>query len=166
MVNSTLETKHKNGTYCSIGLSDQSRSDIEDFVKTRLNLSTYIDPSEYHVTLCYSKNPVIVAEKLVDFSGTILGIGKCLTQFETKIMNEKYCLVLEVISDDLTYINNALKLNGATSDYPTYKPHITLAYSETEFNFSDSIQPMINLEFSGITVEGLKDEIEIKTKEN
>lgn len=57
-----ITEKHKNGTYVSAQVSKKSQDQIEQWVKDVLGLKSYIDPSEYHITLCYSKKPVYAAE--------------------------------------------------------------------------------------------------------
>lgn len=88
-----------------------------------------------------------------------------LTVFETKIMMEKYCLVLKIKSDEATKIHNTLKDMGATFDYPEYTPHITLLYSHDPIEFDEKAVPDFDVTLDLINVEGLSETITIKTKE-
>lgn len=156
--------KHKNGTYAMAKVSKKSQDQIEKWVQDTLGLKTYIDPSEYHITICYSRKPVPLAETEAgkrDMTATPIG----LTVFETKIMKEKYCLVLKVESEQARKIHEKLIKAGATFDYPTYTPHITLLYTNDKPDFEESLIPKFDIELDEIEVSGLDEEITIKTKD-
>ena len=166
IMESEFKTKHSNGTYMMAKVSPKSQNDIENWVKNTLKLETYIDPSEYHITICYSRTPVIEAEGYVgdcDMSAQPFG----LTVFETKIMDKKYCLVLKVESKEATLLHEKLKSMGATFDYDEYTPHITLLYTDDKSTlvFDASESPNFAISLDEICVDGLKTEINIKTKE-
>ena len=54
--------KHKDGTYVSMDLSDESRALLDNFVEMNLGLTERVDPSTYHITIIYSRTPVPSAE--------------------------------------------------------------------------------------------------------
>ena len=75
---------------------------------------------DLHVTLCYSKTPVIGAEPMTD-TVTVEGGGRELKQFGD-------ATVLHFTSPELSNRNHEFKLLGATSDFDSYKPHVTITY--------------------------------------
>ena len=54
--------KHKDGTYVSMDLSQESKELIDHFVEMNLGLTERVDKSTYHITIIYSRTPVPSAE--------------------------------------------------------------------------------------------------------
>lgn len=150
----TQMAKHKDGTYVSMDLTEYSKKELDDFVESKLNLKERVDPSTYHITLCYSRTPVPQAERLKGVLTPTAAHPASYEVFPTK--TDGFCLVLRVRYAFAEKINADLTKLGATSDYPEYKPHLTLAY-----NISQKIDPStlplpdFLLHFNGIKVAPL-----------
>lgn len=102
----------------------------EDFVAhfKAQGFTTCLEPHKLHATIIYSKTPFTWGDpsgikpwrNLLTCKGGIRAIdrlgneGAVVQRFRSGIMKER--------CEDL-------KLMGATSDYPTYKPHITITYN-------------------------------------
>lgn len=118
--------KHKDGTYVSMNLDDQSRQLLDNFVEMNLGLTERVDPSTYHITVCYSRTPVPTAEFIegleTETDASVIGYEV----FPTK--NDGKCLVMRLKFTFAEFLNKRLSDEGATSDYPEYKPHLTIAY--------------------------------------
>lgn len=129
----TLETfkqyaKHKDGTYVAYQMSKESRDLLDHFVEMNLGLTERIDPESYHITIIYSRTPVPSAEQ---FAGPITAVGNSAGYevFPTKTGDR--CLVMRVQSTQAETFNKHLNAMGATSDFPDYKPHVTICYTYT-----------------------------------
>ena len=57
--------KHKNGTYVSLNLSNQSKELLDNFVEMNLGLTERVDKSTYHITVIYSRTPAAFSGDLV-----------------------------------------------------------------------------------------------------
>lgn len=117
-------SEEKVGVYAAAILTDESKTQLYEFVNDNLNLDKKIDKQDYHTTVAYSRKHVNVKLEPQDIkvSGTPLGYELFDTQDGGK------CLVLKIESDDLTELHNTFKELGASYDYDEYKPHITLCY--------------------------------------
>lgn len=148
--------KHKDGTYVSMDLSEPSRHQLYGFVKNILELPERVDASTYHVTLCYSRTPVPDAEKFIG-----MGVGHNRTArvagyevFPTK--NDGKCLVMRLDYPFAVSLNSKLTQMGATSDYDSYKPHLTIAYDMQKEVDPESLPlPQFDLEFDVVKVAPL-----------
>jgi 2'-5' RNA ligase len=118
--------KHKDGTYVSMDLDEQSRQLLDNFVEMNLGLIERVDPSTYHITVIYSRTPVPSAEASVGLSTTSFASVSGYEVFPTK--NDGKCLVMRLKFPFAESLNGKLTAEGATSDYAEYKPHLTIAY--------------------------------------
>jgi 2'-5' RNA ligase len=121
--------KHKDGTYVALEMSQSSMDLLDHFVEANLGLDERVTKNSYHITLIYSRTPVPDAEKLsqgVTVKADAVGYEIFVTKDGGK------CLVLRVESAEARALNNTLTAMGATSDYDSYKPHVTLAYNITQ----------------------------------
>lgn len=122
--------KHKDGTYVSMDLSEESKQLLDNFVEMNLGLTERVDPSSYHITVIYSRTPVPSAEGgaglTTETSASVVGYEV----FPTK--NDGKCLVMRLKFTFAEFLNRKLTDEGATSDYPEYKPHLTIAYDMTQ----------------------------------
>ena len=148
--------KHKDGTYVAFQMSEQSRDMLDHFVEMNLGLTERVDPKSYHITVIYSRTPVPTAEKRK---------GKIDAQAQAtgyEIFNTKdggKCLVLRVVCPKAAQMNSELKAEGATSDYPDYKAHVTIAYNFTqEIAAEDLPLPKFPLHFDEVHVSPLDPE--------
>ena len=124
--------KHKDGTYVALEMSQESKDLLDTFVEMNLGLTERVDKKTYHITVIYSRTPVPSAEALLHTNTSIPVEAQPVGYeiFPTK--NDGQCLVMRVICPYATRINSQLEREGATSDYPDYKPHITIAYDIKE----------------------------------
>jgi len=118
-------SKHKDGTYVSALLDDESKQKLDLFTTQNLGLTDKIDPKEYHCTIIYSRTPVPAAENY-EFPTKVYAYATGYELFDTKL--GKKCLVLRLQCPAIHDINTDMNKTGATSDYPEYKPHITISY--------------------------------------
>jgi 2'-5' RNA ligase len=149
--------KHKDGTYVSMDLSDDSRALLDNFVEMSLGLTERVNPSTYHITIIYSRTPVPTAEKYVGTKGTDFATVIGYEIFPTK--NSGKCLVMRLNYTFANLLNKQLTAEGATSDYPEYKPHLTLAYDiEQDIDPNTLPIPQFSLTFDPIKVAPLDPE--------
>ena len=104
------------------------------FGKYNMDKSQLVDPKDYHLTLQYSQTPIegyVVSNYVyeIDSRDMLVNNQIKLELFDSKVDPEfKHALVLKVDDWRLKARNSYGKHVGATSNYPEYKPHITLAY--------------------------------------
>jgi 2'-5' RNA ligase len=155
--------KHKDGTYVSMDLSDESRALLDNFVEMSLGLTERVDPSTYHITVIYSRTPVPTAEHIAGMSTTTTASVVGYEVFPTK-SNGK-CLVMRLEFSFANALNSKLTQEGATSDYDQYKPHLTLAYDmEQEIDPSTLPVPQFPLTFGPVKVAPLEPDYVPKNK--
>jgi 2'-5' RNA ligase len=151
--------KHKDGTYVSLEMSQESKDMLDNFVQMNLGLTERVDKKTYHITVIYSRTPVPAAEQLLHMNTSIPVEAQPVGYeiFPTK--NDGYCLVMRIICPYATRINSQLNAAGATSDYPDYKPHITIAYDIKEKVDPHSLPvPQFQLRFDKLNVAPLDPE--------
>ncbi len=84
-----------------------------------------VDPADMHTTVCYSKEPC-------DWSA--MGDAPSSVHVppseerSTGALGKDGAVVLHYQSDHLQDRHKAMRAAGASSDYPTYKPHVTVSY--------------------------------------
>lgn len=122
--------KHKDGTYVSMDLNQHSREMLDNFVEMNLGLTERVDPSTYHITIIYSRTPVPTAEKYERAFTAEHATVHGYEVFPTK--NDGKCLVMRLNFPFAEQLNAQLTKEGATSDYDSYKPHLTIAYDMTQ----------------------------------
>jgi 2'-5' RNA ligase len=155
--------KHKDGTYVSMDLSDESRALLDNFVEMSLGLTERVDPSTYHITVIYSRTPVPTAEHIAGMSTTTTASVVGYEVFPTK--NDGKCLVMRLEFSFANALNSKLTQEGATSDYNEYKPHLTLAYDmEQEIDPSTLPVPQFPLTFGPVKVAPLEQDYVPKNK--
>lgn len=151
--------KHKNGTYVSLNLSNQSKELLDNFVEMNLGLKDRVDKSTYHITVIYSRTPVPTAENLLHMNSP-LPVEAHVTGYEVfPTKNDGKCLVMRLSCPYAERLNSDLTKQGATSDYPEYKPHLTIAYDMSqEVNPAELPLPAFHLEFDKLNVDALDPE--------
>lgn len=126
--------KHKDGTYVAIDLTDDSKVQLDNYLKLTLDPMNRVDPDSYHITIIYSRTPVPDAEKFAGTSAPGFALVTKWEVFPTK--NDGKCLVMKLDFPFAERLNRTLTEMGATSDYDEYKPHVTVAY-----DFQGDIDP-------------------------
>jgi len=149
-----LEDLHENGTFASLKLDEPSK-DVISYLSELLEVHNPIHKDDYHTTLIYSRKPCPDAVEHHGKEIQLNGIIDNLIKWPSK--SGTTCLVASVNSDELIKLNRHFTTKyGATSDYPEYKPHITLSYDcdDKEYCLPD----IIPIKFTTIHVESLKEE--------
>lgn len=161
----TQYAKHKDGTYVSLEMCDESRKLLDHYVEMNLGLQERVDPSTYHITVIYSRTPVPSAENLLHMN-TSLPVEAMVTGYEVfPTKNDGKCLVMRVVCPYATRLNSQLAREGATSDYDEYKSHITLAYDiKHEIDPHTLPVPQFHLEFDKLNVAPLDPEYKPENK--
>ena len=156
---------HKDGTYVSLEMSDETRGLLDNFVEMNLGLTERVDPSTYHITIIYSRTPVPTAENLLHMH-TPLPVEAMVTGYEVfPTKNDGECLVMRVDCPYATRLNSDLTKQGATSDYPVYKSHMTIAYDmKQKINPETLPVPQFPLVFDTLNVKPLDPEFTPKNK--
>jgi len=146
--------KHKDGTYVAFEMSSESRDMLDHFVEMNLGLTERVAKETYHITVIYSRTPVPNAEKFRCRDTEINARAVGYDVFPTK--NGDKCLVMRVECPVATNLNNILGGMGATSDYPEYKPHVTIAYNTTqEVDVHTLPVPQFPIVFSEVVIKPL-----------
>ena len=155
--------KHKDGTYVAFEMSQESKDLLDHFVEMNLGLTERVDKSTYHITVIYSRTPVPAAEKFKETGGEMSARADCYEVFPTK--NDGKCLVMRIVCPSATALNGVLSGLGATSDYPEYKPHVTIAYDiKQEIDHHSLPVPQFPLVFNEVKVAPLDPEFTPENK--
>ena len=146
--------KHKDGTYVSMDLKEESKELVDHFVEMNLGLTERVDKSTYHITIIYSRAPVPSAEQYAGYGEDQPARVTGYEVFPTK--NDGKCLVMRIECPFAELLNKQLTAEGATSDYDTYKPHMTIAYNiQQEIDPHTLPLPQFPLYFGKVKVEPL-----------
>lgn len=143
---------HSHGTYVSVTPIQADVDKLYDWVTNNTNVVSN-PKSSYHVTVIYSRTPCPNV-KAYDFNlpitGNITGwkkLGKTA---------DDHFLVLTLESEELDKINADLMRDyGATSDFPTYVPHISISYHHPGALPLD--YPAMKITFDSVSIEPLKE---------
>lgn len=155
--------KHKDGTYVSMDLKEESKELVDHFVEMNLGLTERVDKSTYHITIIYSRAPVPSAEQYAGYGEDQPARVTGYEVFPTK--NDGKCLVMRIECPFAELLNKQLTAEGATSDYDTYKPHMTIAYNiQQEIDSHTLPLPQFPLYFGKVKVEPLDPEFVPKNK--
>ena len=141
------------GVYGSFKLTQESAKKLSDWIIDS-EIVEPIDTKDLHLTTTYSK---------IDPKQEILPSNKtniALNYKEFSIATYGRALVLEVTSDELEEIHKLASDAGASYDYDTYKPHITISYNAKA---NENILPLLfppnfDLILSHEEVETLKED--------
>jgi 2'-5' RNA ligase len=142
------EGMHQGGTYSSLIPSTEVREQLIAFL-TDLGIDNVTPVRDMHCTLIYSRTDCsdIGSE---DFTLPCSGIARGYQVFG----EDEKVLVLELYCPNATRLHELFKEKyGATHDYDSYIPHITVAS-----NFQGKIPaelPDFDIEFTGFVVEEL-----------
>lgn len=156
--------KHKNGTYVSMDLIEHDKELLDHFVEMNLGLTERVDKSTYHITVIYSRAPVPSAEQYQGYGDNQPARVTGYEVFPTK--NDGKCLVLRLECPFAELLNKQLTAEGATSDYDSYKPHMTIAYNILQDVDPHTLPvPQFRLHFGNVKVEPLDPEFVPKNKD-
>jgi hypothetical protein len=117
------EEKAQKGIYCYYTLSPKTIDNIKEWTHAqRIPGSMLIDPSEYHVTTVFSKEPFEFPGALDKYPVTADFKG-----FDLLGNPDKDTLVILLHSPFLSSLAKWRKELGMQSDFADYKPHISIA---------------------------------------
>ena len=155
--------KHKDGTYVSMDLREESKELMDHFVEMNLGLTERVDKSTYHITIISSRAPVPSAETYAGSTSDTAASVSGYDIFPTK--NDGQCLVMRLDFPFANLLNSQLTAEGAISDYDSYKPHMTIAYNITQEIDPHTLPvPQFPLYFGKVKVEPLDHEFTPKNK--
>lgn len=121
------EDKFKHGVFVRAHVSHDTAEAIHDWAKT-LKLpegATLVDPDEYHTTLVYSHTPFDYQHDIEDSIYPTADASNKHLKVLGKDDDDKV-LTLRFDSEALAKRFATLQEQGAVSDFPSYKPHITV----------------------------------------
>jgi 2'-5' RNA ligase len=144
------------GVYGSFKLNEESAKKLSDWIKEN-EIIEPVDTEDLHITTTYSK---------VDPEQEITPSEKKNIKLDHKdfsIATYGRALVIEVESKELQDIHKAAIDSGASYDYETYKPHITISYNaEANENIIPLLfPPNFDITLSHEEVEPLKEAFEM-----
>lgn len=123
-----FEAERRNGTYAKLVPCVNTKVRIAAITGI-LNLENPVSVRDLHVTVIYSRKEC-AAIKDIGVSLPIKAHGEKFDIFPNK--DGTKCLVLHVASDDIHLLHQTIRNDhGATHDYPSYSPHLTLSYDYT-----------------------------------
>lgn len=93
-----------------------------------------LDPKDLHVTVCYSKNTFVWPEPLTK-ELSVAGRGNLPR--EVKALGDKGAVVLAFESFPLYKRWREFLGQGASWDYATYQPHLTITYDGKDMDLAD-----------------------------
>jgi 2'-5' RNA ligase len=126
-----------NGTYVCLSLTTRSAERLHSWAANQ-GLNNIEDPTEFHITVCYSKRPLFYVPL-----GYIPPLPVKPAGFDL-FGKEKEYLVLKVTSWLANNRHEYAIMNAAQHDFPDYKPHITLAKNSGITNLRD-IEPFTDI---------------------
>jgi len=143
------------GIYSKVVYTDADNQRIADYIKKH-NFPNPVATNDIHTTLVYSRKPFQWKPNLGNSDNTPIATASTyqLEVFESDTGNY---LVALVHSEYLVKRWVEAIDNGATWDYPEYRPHITLATDIGDFDISDIPDPVFDLQIVKEVVEQLKD---------
>jgi 2'-5' RNA ligase len=155
--------KHKDGTYVSFEMTQESKDLLDHFVEMNLGLTERVDKKTYHITVIYSRTPVPAAEKFKETGAQMSARAEAYEVFPTK--SDGKCLVMRMVCPAAAGLNATLTGLGATSSYGEYKPHVTIAYNITqEVDVHSMPVPQFPLIFDVVNVAPLDPEFTPENK--
>ena len=129
------------GTYSAVKFTEESSIKLHDFCKKLLNVKSLFLPSQYHSTIVYSR-------KMVPFdkNGNMEPIIIDPKTYEFHVFDEDPSyLVLAYQNEEITELWKESIDLGATWDFDTYRPHISVAIVDKNFKVPESVPsfPMV-----------------------
>lgn len=148
LIDYLFESAHPGGTYSSLIPSVESKEEIFAFCNSA-GIPNLVESDKYHCTLIYSRKPC------QDISGEDYELPCKALPIGYKILGDEHkVLVLELYCPQAVRLHTLFRREyGATHDYDTYIPHITIAKDFTGELPIDI--PTCEVDFSGYTIEEL-----------
>jgi hypothetical protein len=127
-----------NGTFVAVRFAEKTMEELEVFAKM-IGVPNPIPRSDYHCTVIYSRKPLInvVPEKSILPFWFAEPLGFDVFDTRSSDGSTTKCLVLKISSDEMherhTYFR---EVEGASHDFDSYIPHITLSYDIGDYDIS------------------------------
>lgn len=115
---------HSDGTYVSAHVDLDTQKKLEKFLDD-LGVPNQLPPEEYHATISYSKKGVPEAEN-EEFKTPITAVFEAWKLFPNRIEGGNY-LVAKIKSEELDNYHKRMMDLGATHDFPSYQPHVSVS---------------------------------------
>lgn len=148
--------KHAYGTYACFTLDERSIDDIGGIIK-KFNISRSDPLEDLHCTILYSRKPFPSIEQYSIDPRSYSPVKTMEYEvFEGK--DDKAYLVLKLDDNHLRELHGQFLSAGATHDFNSYQPHITITDT---FDYSvnlDELELPRYIFFNKIKIEGLNDE--------
>jgi hypothetical protein len=130
---------HSNGTFVAVRFSEETISTL-GYMAQFYSVPNPIDLSELHSTVVYSRKPLKNVPPQRELLSPWIAKPIGFDVFETR--NDMYgtgsptrCLVLKIDCPEMHARHNFLrKWEGASHDFPSYQPHITLSYDIGDYD--------------------------------
>lgn len=115
------------------------------------------DPSKYHNTIAYSRNN-FDTKKLMKSRPTYTAFinGWNIFKINHREKNPPLCLVALITCPDFVQLHNHCNSLGASYDFETYEPHITVSYNYVNKINLETLPVNCELIFSEYTIEPLE----------
>lgn len=141
-------------TFASILPDLESRESLVELAEViGLSNTDLVPEPELHITVAYSRADIMDPTKIIKAALPVFGAGDEFTIFNTR--DGKRALVLKVSSVSIRALHVALRKHGASHDFPTYEPHVTLCYDLPEGFVMPKNAPFVNLAFTSFEVKPL-----------
>lgn len=137
------------GTYVAANFSEDSVKALTK-LQEEIGVPNPVSPEDFHTTIVYSRIPIEWETMDHDVPAKVVGYRV----FETGEDHTK-CLVLEIDCPSLTERFEESMEKGASFDFPSYIPHITLSYDIGDFSIDDLDPPKLEI----IVTSEFKDEL-------
>jgi hypothetical protein len=119
-----MEDLHAAGTYVNVKVSAEDQDKLYSWCEEH-GIGPLMDKEDYHATVVYSPTPCPDA-KHYDFNLPATANIVGWKAFDSQLGR---CLVAQLQSEDLDKFNADMKnIYGATSNFPSYIPHITVSW--------------------------------------
>jgi 2'-5' RNA ligase len=145
--------ERRNGTYAKLVPSESTKQRIAQFVDL-INLENPASVHDLHVTIVYSRKACPEIE-FHDTALPALADGAAFDIFPNQ--DGSKCLVLKLASKQIHDLHEIIREQyGATHDFPSFQPHITLSYDYTQVTTPESgLDYFKDLQFDQYVVEPL-----------
>lgn len=145
----------KKGTYAAVRFCERTKNAIQSYMH-EANIPNMLDKEQLHSTLLYSRKHCPNYQP--DSSASMVGIPHEFDVWNTQSpegsgKETSRCLVLKYECPDLVKRHQELREeHGATHDYPSFEPHITLSYDIGDMD--ESTFPDIKKHLGQINIVG------------
>jgi hypothetical protein len=136
------------GTFVAVKFHQDTRSALLNFAE-RHKVPNVIAEKDLHCTVTYSRSKLLGVRDRTSINPVWIGTPLHFEVFKSS--EGKNCLVLRFTCGELYSRHHFLKhKKGATHDFPSFLPHITLSYDAG--NYDISVLPSIETELPRILI--------------